>query len=107
MSLVEEAMMKFIKPTIGAWYRGETGELFEVVAIDDDDETIEIQYFDGTVEEMELDSWNLLLQDGLIDEAEAPEDWSGSVDIEQEDLGRESEDRSDVQWAGPSDYPRY
>ena len=50
--------MNVIRPIVGEWYRGGTNELFEVVAIDDQDETIEIQYFDGTVAEMDFDSWN-------------------------------------------------
>ena len=45
--------MATLHPTIGAWYQLDGGELFEVVAYDADDGTIEIQYFDGTVEEME------------------------------------------------------
>src|SRR6187399_395542 len=46
------------QPSIGDWYRQkEGGALFEVVALDDDDGTIEIQYFDGTVEEMDVEDW--------------------------------------------------
>ena len=59
--------MNAIRPIVGQWYRGGTNELFEVVAIDDQDQTIEIQYFDGTVTEMEFDSWNEQLLDELID----------------------------------------
>jgi hypothetical protein len=81
--------MNVVKPVVGQWYRGGTNELFEVVAIDDQDQTIEIQYFDGTVTEMEFDSWNEHLLDELIDAADAPEDWSGAVDVEAEDLDRE------------------
>jgi hypothetical protein len=46
-----------ISPTIGKWYRHENGELFEVVAVDEEDATVEIQYFDGTIEETDLDEW--------------------------------------------------
>jgi len=42
------------------------GDSFEVVAIDTDDRTIEIQYFDGTIEELELEEW-------LEDQIEASE----------------------------------
>ena len=76
-----------MKPIVGQWYRGGTNELFEVVAIDDEDETIEIQYFDGTVTEMEFDAWNEQLLDELIDVADAPEDWSGAVDVESRGFG--------------------
>ena len=55
---------------IGEWYRRPAGESFEVVAIDPDDRTIEIQYFDGTVEEIDLDDWF----EEPIEATEAPED---------------------------------
>ena len=95
--------MNVIKPIVGQWYRGGTNELFEVVAIDDQDQTIEIQYFDGTVAEMEFDSWNEHLLDELIDVAAAPEDWSGAVDVEIEDLDREFEDTARSAWSLPHD----
>ncbi len=72
-------------PGIGEWYRLSGGETFEVVAVDDDDGTIEIQYFDGTVEEMDVEDWNGQWEDGALEAAEAPEDWSGSVDVESVD----------------------
>src|SRR5665213_3549914 len=80
-----ETAMNVIRPIVGQWYRGGTNELFEVVAIDDQDQTIEIQYFDGSVTEVDFDSWNEQLLDELIDAAEPPEDWSGAVDVEAED----------------------
>jgi hypothetical protein len=81
------------QPGIGAWYRFNGGELFEVVAIDDDDGTIDIQYFDGTVEEMDREDWEVQWEDGALEAAEAPEDWSGSVDVESGDEdGRGSDD---------------
>jgi hypothetical protein len=70
------------QPGIGDWYRLTGGELFEVVALDEDDGTIEIQYFDGTIEEMDVEDWNDQWDDGALESAEAPEDWSGSVDVE-------------------------
>ena len=50
--------------------------------MDDHDGTIEIQHFDGTLEETEPDDWLAMRPD----RAEAPDDWSGSVDISDEDL---------------------
>src|ERR1700722_19175486 len=93
--------MNVIRPIVGEWYRGGTNELFEVVAIDDQDETIEIQYFDGTVAEMDFDSWNEHLWDDLIEAADAPEDWSGAIDVESEDLGREFEHNARTAWSNP------
>ncbi|GAC1302987.1 MAG: hypothetical protein NVSMB10_04500 [Steroidobacteraceae bacterium] len=95
--------MNAMKPVVGQWYRGTTNELFEVVAIDDMDESIEIQYFDGTVTEMDFDTWNEHLYDRMLDAADAPEDWSGAVDVEAEDLDREFEDTARMAWSSPED----
>lgn len=69
------------QPEVGRWYRT-SGATFEVVAVDEDDGTIEVQYFDGTVEELDLEDWDAQRANNEIEEAEAPEDWSGSVDVE-------------------------
>ena len=69
-------------PEIGCWYRRINGNLFEVVAVDEDRSTVELQHFDGTIEGLEMDVW----QDIDLEPAEAPEDWSGSVDIDLEDM---------------------
>ena len=73
-----------MKPVIGNWYRITGGESFEVVAFDEDDGTIELQYFDGTVEEMDLEDWQAEKENGALEEVEAPEDWTGSVDVDPE-----------------------
>ena len=68
-------------PVIGKWFRRRNGNTFEVVAVDEDDGTIEIQHFDGTIEETDLESWPGL----LTIEVSAPEDWTGSVDMDPDD----------------------
>ena len=74
-------------PVIGKWFRRPNGNMFEVVAVDEDDHTIEIQHFDATIEEVDLEAWSEL----FTVEISAPEDWSGSVDMDPEDyLGNES-----------------
>ena len=80
------------QPSIGDWYCLHGGDSFEIVAVDEDDGTIDIQYFDGTLEEMELEDWEAHAPTARWRSAEAPEDWSGSVDIERGDTeGRGSE----------------
>ena len=74
--------MAMLYPIIGQWFRRPSGTLFEVVAIDDDDRTIEIQQFDGTIDEVDIDIWPEL----LLTEISAPDDWSGSVDMDPEDF---------------------
>lgn len=80
------------QPVIGAWYRRTGGESFEVVAIDEDDGTIEIQYFDGTLEELDVEDWVTQWEDALLETAEAPEDFTGPIDVEPEENVRNSDD---------------
>jgi hypothetical protein len=95
--------MNFIKPIVGHWYRGATNELFEVVAVDDQDQTIEIQFFDGTLTETDFETWNEQLREELLEAADAPEDWSGAVDVEAEDLDRDFEDTARPPWSRHTD----
>ena len=87
--------MSDVDPTVGNWYRNlDTGNDFEVVAFDEDAQTIEIQYFDGELEELDLDSW----YDLPIEPIEAPEDWSGPFDeMEPDDRGYEDEEEFSAQ----------
>ena len=68
-------------PKVGSWFQLSPSEKFEVVALDEDDGTIEIQYFDGAVEEWDMDTW---YEESVVP-VDAPEDWTGSYDIEKED----------------------
>ncbi len=76
-------MVNEFKPCIGDWYQNIGRDNFEIVALDEDEATMEIQYFDGAVEEIDFDSWHEM----EIQPIEPPEDWSGSLDIEREDYG--------------------
>ncbi|MEM7283618.1 MAG: DUF6763 family protein [Pseudomonadota bacterium] len=87
-------------PVVGEWYRHDTSIIFEVVALDGDDGTIEVQYFDGTVEEFDDECWELM----YVEEIEAPEDWSGSMDIEQVDYRIDIEEIPTQQWNDPLDF---
>lgn len=69
-------------PVIGRWYRRTNGSLFEVVAVDEQDATVELQFFDGTIDEVDLETWPSM----LLERVGAPEDWSGSVDMDPVDF---------------------
>lgn len=69
-------------PAVGQWYRRINGTLLKVVAADEEDATIDVQFFDGTIDEVDLESW----QGMLLERVGAPEDWSGSVDMDPEDF---------------------
>jgi len=69
-------------PIIGTWYEHtDKGQKFEVVSLDEDNGVIGIQYFDGDLDEIDLDTWYEM----DIVTSEAPEDWTGPVDEEPKD----------------------
>lgn len=71
-----------ISAEIGHWYRPITNDgFFEVVAIDYDDQSIEIQYFDGEIEELDFTGWKALVPM----ESPPPEDWTGPYEIDRQD----------------------
>lgn len=72
------------EPRVGQWYRHlDKGQPFEVIALDEAQSIIEIQYYDGAIDELDLDSW----RDLAIEPAEPPEDWTGPLDeLEPDDL---------------------
>ncbi len=75
-------------PSVDMWYQNDDGEMFKVIAFDEDDETAEIQYFDGSIEEVDLDTWRTL----ELSDIDAPEDWSGPFDdLEPDDIDNASE----------------
>lgn len=86
-------------PVVGNWYKTLTGETFEVVALDTEDGTVEIQYFDGMIEEVDLDAWDEV----CLGQVAAPEDWSGSLDMDLEDYGVDLEAGSFDDWSNPLD----
>ncbi len=67
---------------VGAWYRTAGTEPFEVVALDFDSETVEIQYYDGSVAELDYDSW---LDLGATPTT-GPDSFDGALDLSQEDM---------------------
>lgn len=71
-------------PDVGDWYVNEEGDRFEIVAVDDDAQTIDIQYFGGEVDELDYETWDAMLMEQIA----APEDWSGPFDdLEADDMG--------------------
>lgn len=70
-------MMNYEVPEVGSWYRRlDRPQPFQVVAFDEDAATIDIEYFDGTVDEWPLTHWRSL----PIESCAAPEDWTGPFD---------------------------
>jgi len=78
-------MAQRVEPIVGGWYaHRDKGQLFQVVAMDDEDGFVELQNFDGDVDEVDMDTWYAM----PLDPAEPPEDWTGPVDdLEPDDVG--------------------
>jgi hypothetical protein len=94
-------MSNELDPLVDQWYRHlDKGEMLRVVAVDPAARLIEIQDFDGDIEELDFDAW----RDMDIDLAEAPEDWTGPYDdIETDDLGYTETAMTAQDWRTPLD----
>ena len=81
------------EPTVGQWYEDlENEETFQVLKVDEDKETVEIQHLDGDVEELDVDGWAEL----DLELTEEPEGWSGSkAEKDAEDDEEDDEDWDD------------
>lgn len=74
--------MSLLYPAIGKWYQDTSAlHLFEVVALDEKNGTIEIQYEGGEIDEFDFDSWEEL---HLI-AAAPPEDGNAGYGFSAED----------------------
>ena len=88
-----------LDPIPGQWYTHlDKGQRFYVAATDEPNDTVEIQHFDGDIEEFSLEEWREL----DIELSEAPENWAGALDItEQDDFGTEITDTTVDDWLEP------
>ncbi|MGK2913378.1 MAG: DUF6763 family protein [Porticoccaceae bacterium] len=75
-------------PRVNQWYQDARDDiLFEVVAVDNKEQTIEIQYYDGEVGEIEFDAWREM----VLLPAQPPEDWRSAYELnDEEDVGGDS-----------------
>ena len=69
-------------PQVGCWYKElQQGTLFEVVAVDELEQTVETQMIDGAITEYDFDNWDEM----LLEEIEEPEDWRNAYELSRED----------------------
>jgi hypothetical protein len=81
-------------PIKGQWFEDlEENEIFLVLSVDPDAELVEIQYENGDIEEIDLDTWHEL----DLERAQQPEGWPSADDkeAESEDEPEEEEDEDD------------
>jgi hypothetical protein len=77
-------MIGELDPIEGNWYHHlDKGQDFMVVDVNKREGTVDIQYFDGDIEELEMEEW----EEMDIEDIEPPEDWTGPLDdLESDDL---------------------
>ena len=86
-------------PIIDNWYfHKDKGQQFMVVALDENKKLVEIQHFDGDIEEISFSNW----YDMNIEISTAPENWSGAIDVgEVDDYGTGVTDTKPEEWDEP------
>ncbi len=91
-------MSRDFEPVAGQWYENlEEEESFRVLSVDEDSELVEIEYLDGDVEEIDLETWHEM----DLERTEEPEGWSASAkqeEDEEEEEEEEEEDEEDEDW---------
>ncbi len=81
-------MAREYEPVAGQWYENiDENESFRVLSVDEDSELIEIEYLDGDIEELDLDTW----QEFDLDKIDQPEGWSGADDDEEDEKEKKEE----------------
>jgi hypothetical protein len=81
------------EPVVGQWYENiDEDETFRVISVDEDAELIEVEYEDGEVEELDLDTWT----EFNLEKTVQPEGWVGD-DLEADD------DEDDEDWDDEDD----
>ena len=85
------------EPVRGQWYENlEESETFRVLSINEDSDLVEIEYEDGDIEEIDIDTWHELDLETTV----APEGWSdepeeGEDDDDDDDWDDDDDDDDD------------
>lgn len=89
-------MTNTLPPIVDQWYQHlDKGQCFFVTKVIAETDCIEVQHFDGDLDEFSFAEWRNL----DIDLCETPEDWSGPLDVDNpEDYGTEVTDTSPAEW---------
>jgi hypothetical protein len=83
------------EPVVGQWYENiDENDSFRVLSVDEDAELIEIEYLDGDIEEIDVDTW----AEFDLEKIEQPEGWSGADITEDDDDDDEEDEDEDDDW---------
>jgi hypothetical protein len=81
-------------PVQGKWFEDlEENEIFKVLSVDPDQELVEVQYENGDIEEIDLDTWHEL----DLEQAQEPEGWAADNEDKKEEE-EEDDDEEDDDW---------
>jgi hypothetical protein len=86
------------RPELTQWYQMPDGTTFMIIAMDDDDDSIEIQYFDGTIEEWDSELW----ERAELVPIDEPED-AASGPFDELDYSDQAEDERISRYDNPLD----
>ncbi len=87
-------MARDYDPVQGKWYEDlEENEVFKVLSVDPDQELVEVQYENGDIEEIDLDTWHEL----DLEQATKPEGWA-SDDEKKPEVAAEEEEEDEDDW---------
>jgi len=83
--------MSLAEPILENWYKdAETERSFRIVALDSDNDSIEVQYLNGDLGEYDADAW----ENSAFYPIDQPEDWTAPFDdVELDDLGYSDPDQ--------------
>ena len=102
MTRVAFAVSRDYEPVPSQWYENvEEEESFRVLSVNEDSELIEIEYLDGDIEEIDLETWHEM----DLERIEEPEGWSESddEDAEEDEDEDEEDDEDDDDWDDDED----
>lgn len=85
-------MARDYDPVKGQWYEDlEENEIFKVLSVDPDEEIVEIQYENGDIEAIDLDTWHEL----DLEHADEPEGWANDDEDDEDDDDWDDDDEDD------------
>lgn len=85
-------------PSVGAWFRDfQQNICFEIVAVDYETQTIEVQLLEGEISEFEFETWDQL----QLIPIEEPEDWRNGFELASEDSLDPDLPYQPESWANP------
>jgi hypothetical protein len=103
------------EPVPGQWYENlEDDESFRVLKVDEDAELVELEYLDGEIEEIDLETWHEM----DLEPTQEPEGWTEDEEDEEdedeeddwdedEDEDEDEDDDEDEDWDEDEDAHGY